>query len=151
MPILSSDDDSDRENSHGSGDDRGGDRRASSSGSVDGGARPNPDVQSAVPTRDAMVSSAEEGAQPRVTSIPLPQLQEVFFTTTDFYLALRMHHLLAERLAEARRLCREAGFSRQTVVASPHEVRVHIMVSGSFRASGTLSLSLQARRLCFSS
>lgn len=48
--------------------------------------------------------------------------QEVFFTTTDFYLALRMHHLLAGRLTEAKRLCREAKSSRQAIVASPHEV-----------------------------
>lgn len=66
------------------------------------------------------------GKESAVSLAPLPKQQELFFTTTDFYLALRMHHLLAERLAAAKRLCREAESSRQTVVACPQQVRKHL-------------------------
>lgn len=113
LPVLSSDDDSDDDNSQSSGDERKGDRRRSPQSVTDEGAALTPDPQGCVPAKDS------EG---RASSTPLPQGQEVMFTTTDFYLVLRMHHLLAERLAEAKKLCSEAGLSRQTVVASPQEV-----------------------------
>lgn len=120
LPVLSSDDDSDHENS-GSGDERKRDRRASPPSVTDGGAVLTPDSHGGVPTKDG--GSASEGdAQGRAAPTTLPQGQQLLFTTTDFYLVLRMHHLLAERLAEAKKLCREAGLSRQTVVASPQEV-----------------------------
>lgn len=120
LPVLSSDDDSDHENSQSSGDERKGDRRASSP-SVPGGAVLTPVSQGGARSKDA--GSASEGdGQGRAVLIPLPQGQQLLFTTTDFYLVLRMHHLLAERLAEAKKLCREAGLSRQTVVATPQEV-----------------------------
>ncbi|CAM9156410.1 unnamed protein product [Ectocarpus sp. 4 AP-2014] len=113
LPVLSSDDDSDDANSQSSGDERKRDRRRSLQSVTDEGTALTPDPQGCVPAKDS------EG---RASSTPLPQGQEVMFTTTDFYLVLRMHHLLAERLAEAKKLCSEAGLSRQTVVASPQEV-----------------------------
>lgn len=118
MPVLSSsDDDSDRENGESSGDDRIV-RQVSnlSSGTADGQAGGN---RTRSPVGDAGKGSGEEG---RMASSHRLINQEVFFTTTDFYLVLRMHHLLAERLAVAKRLCRDARFSRQTVLASSHEV-----------------------------
>ena len=122
LPVLSSDDDSsDDDNSQSSGDEPKGDGRASPPSVSDGGPGPTSDSQSGVPTKDEGSGSAAD-AQDRVPTTPLPQGQEVFFTTTDFYLVLRLHHVLAERLAEAKKLCREAGLSRQTVVASPEEV-----------------------------
>lgn len=123
MPVLSSDDESDRDNSQTGDDDRKVHRRASPPRLFEGGAGKAPHTGRNVPAEDAGTSSAEGGTGSRVTPVPLPQGQQVFFTTTDFYLVLRMHHLLAERLAEAKRLCRDAGLSRQTVVASPQEVR----------------------------
>ena len=90
MPVLSSDDDSDREYSHSSGDERRGDRRASSPSAGDGATAKGADARGALPVKD-------RGASPDVGDIldcsvpvPLPQNQEVFFTTTDFYLVLRM-------------------------------------------------------------
>lgn len=122
MPVLSSDDDSDREMSQSSGEDRLGDRRADSLSDAGGVAILTPSAKGAGSAKDEGCFSVEEA------STPLPQHQEVFFTTTDFYLVLRMHHLLAGRLFEAKKLCREAGLSRQTVVATPQEVRVHAAV-----------------------
>lgn len=122
MPVLSSDDDSDLETSHSGSNDRGADGQAVPSRVASGGAGGNPSTSLAVHAKGAAIAAAEGDSQPLVASIPLPQNQEILFTTTDFYLALRMHHLLAERLAAAKRLCREAGVSRQTVVASPQEV-----------------------------
>eukprot|EP00903_Cladosiphon_okamuranus_P009925 g9422.t1 len=132
LPVLSSDDDSsDDEKSQSSGDEPKGDGRASPPSVSDGGPGPNSDSQGGVPAKDAGSGSAED-TQDRVETAPLPQGQEVFFTTTDFYLVLRLHHVLAERLAEAKKLCREAGLSRQTVVASPEEVlRASAGVTGS--------------------
>lgn len=122
LPVLSSDDDSsDDDNSQSSGDEPKGDGRASPPSVSDGGPDPTSDSQGGMPAKDEGSGSAA-GTQDRVPTTPLPQGQEVFFTTTDFYLVLRLHHVLAERLAEAKKLCREAGRSRQTVVASPEEV-----------------------------
>lgn len=73
--------------------------------------------------QDGGISGVEDGGQSKVPPIPLPEHQEVFFTTTDFYVALRMHHLLAERLAAAKRLCYEAKASSQTAAASAQQVR----------------------------
>ncbi len=136
LPVLSSDDDSDDENSQSSGDDPKGDEQTSPPGVPDGGsvepseskggepgmpAKDGSPGKDDMPTKDGGSASADD-AQGRVAPTPLPQGQQVLFTTTDFYLVLRLHHLLAERLTEAKRLCREAGLSRQTVVASPQEV-----------------------------
>lgn len=122
LPVLSSDDDSsDDEESQSSGDEPKGDGRASPPRVSDGTPGPISGAHGAVPAKDDVFGSAAN-TQGRVATTPLPQGQEVFFTTTDFYLVLRLHHVLAERLAEAKKLCREAGMSRQTVVASPHEV-----------------------------
>lgn len=76
---------------------------------------------------DKGVTLGEECASGRAMSTPLPHHQEVFFTTTDFYLALRMHHLLAERLSAARKLCREAALSRETVVPTSQKVSIPMM------------------------
>lgn len=117
MPAFSSDDeDSDNESASANG---------KNEGKEDTGG--NPLVQSSRSGESAR--SPIEGAtdtvanDPGASLVPLPDKQEIFFTTTDFYLALRMHHMLAERLAAARRLCREAGSSRQPVVACPQEVK----------------------------
>lgn len=123
LPVLSSDDDSsDDENSQSSGDEPKGDGQASPPSGSDGGSGPTSDSHSGVPAKDEGSGSAAD-TQDRVVTTPLTQGQEVLFTTTDFYLVLRLHHVLAERLAEAKKLCREAGLSRQTVVAIPEEVR----------------------------
>ena len=136
LPVLSSDDDSDEENSQSSGDDPKGDEQTSppsdtETGSVlpsdSKGGAPGAPAKDVSPAKDGLLakdkgSASAEDSQDRVPPTPLPQGQQVLFTTTDFYLALRLHHLLAERLTEAKRLCREAGLSRQTVVASPQEV-----------------------------
>lgn len=130
MPVLSSDDDSDLETSHSGGNDRGSDGQAGPSRVAGGGTGDSSSASLAVHAKGADIAAAEGGSHPRVAPTPLPQNQEIFFTTTDFYLALRMHHLLAERLAAAKRLCGEAGVSRQTVVASPQEVcRVRMQYS----------------------
>lgn len=122
LPVLSSDDDSsDEEKSQSSGDEPKGDGRASPPSVSDAGPVPTSDSQGGVPAKNEG-SAPALGTQDRVATTPLPQGQEVFFTTTDFYLVLRLHHVLAERLAEAKKLCREAGLSRQTVVASSEEV-----------------------------
>lgn len=121
LPVLSSDDDSDQEVGQSSGDETKESQRASPPIATDGGVAQPPNSKEGGMSKDG--GSASEGdSQGRLPSTPLPQGQEVLFTTTDFYLVLRMHHLLAERLAEAKKLCREAGLSRQTVVASPQEV-----------------------------
>lgn len=127
MPVLSSDDDSDRENSHSSGDDRRGDRRASSPSVGDGATAKSADARGAMSVKDRGACSDVGDILDCSVPVPLPQNQEVLFTTTDFYLVLRMHHLLAERLTEAKKLCRDAGLSRQTVVASPEEVWVRLI------------------------
>ncbi|CAM9121207.1 unnamed protein product, partial [Hapterophycus canaliculatus] len=121
LPVLSSDDDSDQEISQTSGDETKEDRGSTHPSATDGVLTQPPNSQAGGVTKDG--GSASEGdSKSRLPSAPLSQGQEVLFTTTDFYLVLRMHHLLAERLAEAKKLCREAGLSRQTVVASPQEV-----------------------------
>lgn len=120
LPVLSSDDDSDHENSQSSSDERKGDRRASAPSVTDRGAVLPSVSQGGARAKDAGTSKGD--AEGRAAPTLLPQGQQLLFTTTDFYLVLRMHHLLAERLAEAKKLCREAGLSRQTVVASPQEV-----------------------------
>lgn len=130
MPVLSSDDDSDRDGSQSSGNDREGDRRTSPPQGSSGEFGQNKDSVDARAVKDArVVAGVEAGVTPAAgsgddgnTTDLLLQDQEVLFTTMDFYLVLRMHHLLAERLAAAKRLCREAGSCRQTVVASPQEV-----------------------------
>lgn len=136
LPVLSSDDDSDDENSQSSADDAKGDEQPSPPSVQDGGsvepsesqggvpgipAKDGSPAKDGIPAKDGGSASAED-SQGHVAPTPLPQGQQVLFTTTDFYLVLRLHHLLAERLTEAKRLCREAGLSRQTVVASPEEV-----------------------------
>lgn len=127
LPVLSSDDDSsDDEKSQSSGDEPKGDGRASLPSVSDGGLGATSASQSGVPAKDEGFGSAAD-IQDRVATTPLPQGQEVFFTTTDFYLVLRLHHVLAERLTEAKKLCREAGRSRQTVVASPEPVRRFVL------------------------
>eukprot|EP00752_Nemacystus_decipiens_P012829 g11361.t1 len=135
LPVLSSDDDSsDDDNSQSSGDEPKEDGRASPPSVSGAGPGPTSDSQSGVPAKDAKDEGSDSAAdtQDRVPTIPLPQGQEVFFTTTDFYLVLRLHHVLAQRLAEAKKLCREAGLSRQTVVAAPEEVlRASAGVTGS--------------------
>lgn len=117
LPTLSSDDeDSDNDGASANGQNEG-------KGDAGGGLGES--------TRSAGESARSAGERatdavannPGVSLVPLPDNQEIFFTTTDFYLALRMHHMLAERLAAARRLCREAGSSRQPVVACPQEVK----------------------------
>lgn len=121
LPVLSSDDDSDQETSQSSGDETKEDRRSSPASATDGGLTQPPTSQDGEGAKDG--GSASEGDyQGRLPCTPLSQGQEVLFTTTDFYMVLRMHHLLAERLAEAKKLCKDAGLSHQTVVASPHEV-----------------------------
>lgn len=136
LPVLSSDDDSDDENSQSSGDDPKGDEQTSHPSVPDGGSvepseskggapgmapKDGSPAKDGLPAKDGGSASAGD-SQSRVAPTPLPQGQQVLFTTTDFYLVLRLHHLLAERLTEAKRLCRKAGLSRQTVVASPQEV-----------------------------
>lgn len=121
LPVLSSDDDSsDEENSQSSGDEPKGDGGASPPSVSDGGPAPTSESQGGAAAKDE--ASADAADTDHATTTPLPQGQEVFLTTTDFYLVLRLHHVLAQRLAEAKKLCREAGLSRQTVVASPQEV-----------------------------
>lgn len=122
MPVLSSDDGSDFDNSHCGSNDRGTDGQAGSARVADGGAGHSIHAPVAVHAKGAATAAAEGGFHPHVALTPLLQNQEIFFATTDFYLGLRMYHLLFERLAAAKRLCREAGISRQTVVASPQEV-----------------------------
>lgn len=117
MPTLSSDEDSDNDNedasssipNEGAGDTAGG--------------QPQPGAHSRESTESSAGRTVDVVAKdPGVSLFALPDDQEIFLTTTDFYVALRMHHMLAERLAAARRLCREAGSSRQPVVACSQEV-----------------------------
>lgn len=122
-PVLSSDDDSDQENSNSSGDETKENRRSTPFSAAEGVTVQTRDSQGGIVTKDGG-SGSEAGSRDRAESTPLLQGQEVFFTTTDFYLVLRLHHLLAKRFAEAKQLCREAGLSRQTVVACPPEVGV---------------------------
>lgn len=126
MPTLSSDEDSDNDN-----DDSSPSTPSEGVGDT-GGGPPQPGTHS----RDSTGSSAGRmvdvvAKDPGVSLFALPDNQEIFLTTTDFYVALRMHHMLAGRLSAARRLCREAGRSRQPVVACSQEViivKVMIMI-----------------------
>lgn len=130
MPTLSSDDDSDHED--GNANEKPSGRDISSHAGSSGEGQSKDDVQAAdqndqqavQPAQVQSVPMDEDGISRDATSTPLPQNQEVFFATTDFYVALRMHHLLAERLATAKELCPEARLSSQTPAASAKEVRI---------------------------
>jgi len=116
---MSSDDDSDRDTSENGEDERQPMEHceATSSRTAEESSASRHGTEARSPAKGAAGYAVDE-----VESSRRLENQEVFFTTTDFYLALRMHHLLAGRLAEAKRLCRDAKSSRQAIVASPHEV-----------------------------
>lgn len=129
MPTLSSDEDSEDEGSEGYLDSRG-QRSLFAHAGGSGGQHRRLEISEhkaeSEPRQfdETSVSEGRTGVGNNATTTPLSEGQEIFYTTTDFYIALRMHHLLAERLSAGKRLCEEARLSSQTAASSVQEVRV---------------------------
>ncbi|CAN0288482.1 unnamed protein product, partial [Discosporangium mesarthrocarpum] len=97
----------------GGGEGMGGHQGGPSSATSAAAGSPKPKEHNQGQVRVLGYGGGQENSPVAEGTTPLPSCQEIFFSTTDFYLFLRVHYLLVDRLTVARRLCREASASEE--------------------------------------